>query len=64
MKNNREIEGPKYKRNKEKKSRRGHVSCRKEGGSFLLFKIRLRVNHRKEKKKGKRELEREALPSL
>ena len=53
MKNNREMEGPKYKRNKEKKSRRGHVACRKEGGSFLLFKIRLRVIHKK-RKKGKR----------
>ena len=62
MKNNREMEGPKYKRNK-KKSRRGHVTCRKEGGSFLLFKIRLRVIHRKEKQ-GKRELERKVLPSL
>ena len=30
MKNNREMEGPKYKRNK-KKSRRGHVACKKEG---------------------------------
>ena len=30
MKNNREIERPKYKRNKEKKSRRGHVACKKE----------------------------------
>ena len=35
--------------NKEKKSRRGHVACRKEGGSFLLFKIRLRVIHKKRK---------------
>ena len=52
MKNNREMEGPKYKRNKEKKSRRGHVACRKKGGSFLLFKIRLRVIHR-EGKRGK-----------
>ena len=45
MKDNREIEGPKYKNkgNKEKKSRNGHVACRKEGGSFLLFKVRLRV---------------------
>ena len=52
MKNNREMEGPKYKRNKEKKkSRRGHVACRKEGGSFLLFKIRLRVIIRKGKGK-------------
>ena len=50
MKNNREMEGPKYKIKKEKKiSRRGHVACRKEGGSFLLFKIRLRVNHKKRK---------------
>ena len=53
MKNNREMEEPKYKRNKEKKSRRGHVACRKEGGSFLLFKIQLRVIHKK-KEKGKR----------
>ena len=40
------------KRNKEKeekKSRKGHVACRKEGGSFLLFKIRLRVIHKKRK---------------
>ena len=29
------------------------MACRKEGGSFLLFKIRLRVIH----KKGKREKE-------
>ena len=29
MKNNREMEGPKYK--KKKKSRIGHVACRKEG---------------------------------
>ena len=50
MKNNREMEGPKYKRNKEKKSRRGHVTCRKEGGSFLIFKIRLRVIHKKRKR--------------
>ena len=49
MKNNREMEGPKYKRNKEKKSRRGHVACRKEVGSFLLYKIRLRVIQRGEK---------------
>ena len=54
MKNNREMEGPKYKNNKEKKSRRGHVACRKEEGSFLLFKIRLRVIH-KERKTEKRE---------
>ena len=55
MKNNREMEGPKYKRNKEKKkSRRGHVAYRKEGGSFLLFKIRLRVIQKKKGKKGKR----------
>ena len=42
MKNNREMEGPKYKKKKrkkeEKKSRKGHVACRKEGGSFLLLK--------------------------
>ena len=51
MKNNREIEGPKYKKKKEikKKSRNGHVACRKEGGSFLLFKVRLRVIHKKRK---------------
>ena len=45
------------KRNKEKegkKSRKGHVACRKEGGSFLLFKIRLRVIHKK-RKRGKEE---------
>ena len=35
MKNNREMEGPKYKK---KKSRKGHVACRKEGRSFLLLK--------------------------
>ena len=51
MKNNREMEGPKYKKKQRKKSRKGQVACRKEGGSFLLFKIRLRVIH----KKGKRE---------
>ena len=54
------------KRNKEKeekKSRKEHVACRKVGGSFLLLKIRFRVIHKK-RKKGKRELEREALPSL
>ena len=55
MKNNREMEGPKYKRNKEKKSMRGHVACRKEGGSFLLFKIRLRVIQKKRKKREKEE---------
>ena len=41
------------KRNKEKeekKSRKRHVACRKEGGSFLLFKIRLRVIHKKRKR--------------
>ena len=32
-----------------KKSRKGHVACRKEGGSFLLLKIRLRVIHKKMK---------------
>ena len=47
MKNNREIERPKYK--KKKKSRKGHVACRKEGGSFLLFNVRLRVIHKKRK---------------
>ena len=30
------------------------MACRKEGGSFLLFKIRLRVIHKK-KEKGKEE---------
>ena len=50
MKNNREMEGPKYKINKEKKSRRGHVARRKEEGSFLIFKIRVRVIHRKMKR--------------
>ena len=64
MKNNREMEGPKYKRNKEKKSRRGHVACRKEGGSFLLFKIRLRVIHRKKGKGKKRVRERDSTFSL
>ena len=54
MKNNREMEGPKYKRNKEKKSRRGHVACRKDGGSFLLFKIRLRAIQKKKKKERKK----------
>ena len=54
MKNNIEMEGPKYKRNKEKKSMRGHMACRKEGGSFLLFKIRLRVIQKKKEKEGKR----------
>ena len=50
MKNNREIEGPKYKKEiKKKKSRNGHVACRKEGGSFLIFKVRLRVIHKKRK---------------
>ena len=42
MKNNREMEGPKYKKEinkkRRKKSRKGHVACRKEGGSFLLLK--------------------------
>ena len=49
MKNNREMEGPKYK--KKKKTRKGHVACRKDGGSFLLFKIRLRVIYKKRKTK-------------
>ena len=51
MKNNREIEGPKYKkRNKEKKNQgMGMWACRKEGGSFLIFKVRLRVIHKKRK---------------
>ena len=49
MKNNREIEGPKYKKKKKKKSRNGHVAGRKEGGSFLLF-VQLRVIHKKRKK--------------
>ena len=40
MKNNREIEGPKYKKKYRKKSRKGHVASRKDGGSFLLFKVR------------------------
>ena len=39
MKNNREMEGPKYKRNKEKNQ-----------GSFLLFKILLRLIHKKRKR--------------
>ena len=51
MKNNREMEGPNTKRNKEQKSRRGQVACRKEGGSFLLFNIRLRVIQKKRKTK-------------
>ena len=68
MKNNREMEGPKYKKKqrkiRKKKSRKGHVTCRKEGGSFLLFKVRLRVIHKKRKNRENGELEREALPSL
>ena len=31
------------------------MTCRKEGGSFLLFKIRLRVIHKKRKREKKRE---------
>ena len=31
------------------------MACRKEGGSFLLFKIRLRVIHKKRKGEKKRE---------
>ena len=42
MKNNREMEGPKYKKEikkkRRKKSRKRYVACRKEGGSFLLLK--------------------------
>ena len=53
MRNNREMEGPKYKKKerkrRKKKSRKGHVACRKERESFLLFKIRLRVIHKKRK---------------
>ena len=56
MKNNREMERPKYKKKYrkrrkkiKKKSRKGHVACKKEGGSFLLFKIRLRAIHKKRK---------------
>ena len=69
MKNNGEMEGPKYKKkNKEKEkkknSRKGRVACRKEGGSFLLFKVRLRVIHKKRKNREKGELEREAPSSL
>ena len=64
MKNNIEMEGPKYKRKRRKKSRKEHVPCRKEGGSFLIFKVRLRVIHKKRKNREKGELEREALPSL
>ena len=64
MKNNREMEGPKYKKEikkkKKKKSRKGHVACRKVGGSFLLFKIRLRVIHKKKEKEKKRVRERGA----
>ena len=52
MKNNGEMEGPKYKRNKEN-SRKGRVAGRKEGGSFLLFKVRLRVIHKKKKNREK-----------
>ena len=40
------------------------MACRKEGGSFLLFKIRLRMIHKKKENREKGELEREALPSL
>ena len=58
MRNNREIEGPKYKKEikkkKKKKSKKGHVAYRKEGGSFLLFKLRLRVIHKKRKREKKR----------
>ena len=63
MKNNTEMEGPKYKKKsikkEEKKSRKGHVAFRKEEGSFLLFKIRLRVIHKKKKKGKRREKRRE-----
>ena len=51
------------KRNKEN-SRKGRVAGRKEGGSFLLFKVRLRVIHKKKKNREKEELEREAPSSL
>ena len=54
MNNNREMEGLKYKKKyrkrRKKKSRKWHVACRKEGGSFLLFKVRLRVIHKKREK--------------
>ena len=57
MRNNREMEGPKNKKEinkiKKKKSRRGHVACRKVGGSFLLFKIRFRVIQKKKEKREK-----------
>ena len=49
---------------KEKKKRKGRVACRKEGGSFLLFKVRLRVIYKKKKNREKEELEREAPSSL
>ena len=50
MKNNKEMEGPKYKKKKRKKKLRNeHVACRKKGRSFLLFKVRLRVTHKKRK---------------
>ena len=55
------------KRNKEneKKKRKGRVACRKEGGSFLFFKVRLRVIHKKKKKnREKEELEIEVPSSL
>ena len=51
------------KRNKEN-SRKGRVAGRKEGGSFLLFKVRLRVIHKKKKNREKEDLEREAPSSL
>ena len=63
MKNNGEMEGPKYKRKKEN-SRKGRVAGRKEGGSFLLFKVRLRVIHKKKKNREKEDLERERLHLL
>ena len=52
------------KEKEKKKKRKGRVACRKEGGSFLLFKVRLRVIHKKKKDREKEELEREAPSSL
>ena len=63
MKNNREIEGPKYKKEIKKKNQgkdMWHVGKWEEVSSF--FKIRLRVIHKK--REDILELEREALPSL
>ena len=58
MKNNREMEGPKYKKKKRKRRKKNqgkgmwHVGKREEASSFL--KIRFRVIHKKKENRGKR----------